>query len=136
MLIGICYLMNPLQNEINFALHTLSHALEAPNSLLSHDISNEKGKEHQIHQHNQSVILHNHYIIDFIYNALQANENNEHSNDNQSIVVKVDKHLVSHLYRVTTPNNIDSRHSFWIIDLKSKKGFLTKPFQPPQLVSS
>lgn len=136
MLIGICYLMNPLQNEINYALHTLSHTFEAPNSLLSHDFSNEKSKEHQIHQHNRSVILHNHEIIDFINNALQSDENHEHSNDNQSIVVKIDKHLVSYLYRVNTPNKIDSEHSFWSTDLKSKNGFLTKPVEPPQLVST
>lgn len=91
---SICYLMNPLQQQINLVLHELSHGLELPDYVLAHKTDpNAIIETHIDHSHYDDTFTHKHNLIDFINTIFQASNENNNSDDSQLTKTKWDKHI-------------------------------------------
>lgn len=130
--IGICYLINPIQEQVHYAIHEMSHLIEMPNTLISQEYLNSKGEIHQTHEHSLSKASHEHEIIDFIKNTFETEGENEQSDFPKS-EIKYDKHLATNLYNVKISKKTNSKKLFWDSNTKSHHGYTLKPIEPPQV---
>ncbi len=133
MLMSICYLMNPLQQQINSLLHSLSHELEIPNYVLSHDSNANIVLTKHYHFENQDTASeHHHALIDFVDSIFEAYHENHNSDNSQLTDAKWDKHITTN--GLELPKKIKSN---WDIGFNYAKknqedGHFTKLVEPPQ----
>ncbi|GAB5472884.1 MAG: hypothetical protein Mars2KO_09830 [Maribacter sp.] len=94
MTMSICYLANPLQRQINIVLHELSHGLELPSHVLSHEnTTNMTFMADSHHSHGKSITDHTHHLIDFLDTLFEASNEDQGSEDPLFLKSKLDKHL-------------------------------------------
>ncbi len=93
MLVCICYLLSPLQNQIVRVLHSISHSIEMPQALLSND--HDSTGIHNQHNHSTTLFEHNHKLINLVNSVFEAS--NDHKDHEETILnkVKVKKHINS-----------------------------------------
>lgn len=94
MTMSICYLAHPLQLQINTLLHELSHGLELPNHVLSHE--NTTDLTYAVdshHSHGKRITDHTHHLIDFLDILFQASNDDKNPKDAMFSKLKLDKHL-------------------------------------------
>lgn len=133
LLMSICYLLNPLQHQINTVLHELSHGLEMPSSLLSHETPlDTSSKVHESHDHSEHVDEHEHLIVGFLNTIFEASNQDDASGNSQLVEIKWDKHITSYQFTLT-PNfkNKIEKH-FFPSKEKLKLGHSKKLEEPPQ----
>lgn len=113
MFIGICYLANPLQNQISTVFHEISHVLEVPENLLSHPIASNHGNDtHHYDEHYKLVEDHQHKLIDLIDSILNASDNDEPSKESLLTDIKFDKHITTRNYTIkkVLPTSVQANH--------------------------
>lgn len=130
LLIGICYLANPLHHEIGSILHGLSHFLEAPETILDH------GHEHETHAYHQhdAENTHEHSAINFIDSLFDAFDGEQ---DQKKSVVKgqeLDKHLNTESYSLQPIFSLPETTNFAVVGAQLKKGYPNIPLEPPRPV--
>ena len=133
LLIGICYLLNPLQNQINEVFHVVSHALETPNYIISHDsntIYEHQSYEHSYHRFGD--LDHDHLLVDFINSVLEASNDNEDSEDSILTQTTIDKHLNTYQFQIPACFNFDIPPKFWWPQEQYKLVDLNQLKEPPQ----
>lgn len=132
LLIGICYLMNPLQKQIKTIFHTISHAIEMPGSVMSHN-SHAINSEIDVHSDHETVVLkHDHKYIDLIDAVLFASNENNDNEDSILIEIKLDKHITAYQFQLFENLKIAELHHFWMLKAKLKNGYLKKLKEPPK----
>lgn len=130
LLVGICYLMNPLQQEIKSAFHTISHALEVPNSVIGHHSNSENDINHGHFEHETADIQHDHSFIDLLDSVFLAS--NESNDSDDSILVKIDKHLTVYQFQLLDNLAIVESSNYWSIKEKLKSGYFKNQKEPPK----
>ncbi len=94
--IALLYLLQPLHEPIKLVVHSVSHFVQKPAQIISHNESYNTGTtaHHEYHSHQYHQVSHDHGVIDFL-DALFSGEDKE-SNDDQTIVEiqKIDKHNI------------------------------------------
>ncbi len=104
LLVSICYLVNPLQQQISMVLHEISHDLEFPHYVMSHETNlNTNSEIHLKHSHHVVTSDHEHNLIDFIDTLFQGLDESNPSNDSLFTEIKWDKHISS--YGLKLPGN-------------------------------
>lgn len=138
---GICYLANPLHQQIGGLFHEISHVLQSPEAVASHP--NGGHHDFEVHDHgNQKAGVHrlastdhHHDLLDLIDAIFDASDAQNPDGQTALILIKWDKHIGSqhyiprHLFPLTTSNNPS------MVERKVKKGFLNLPKEPPQRTS-
>ncbi len=101
MLMSICYLLGPLQPQLTLLLHEISHGLEMPNSVLSHDIQVFDYKEvHDSHKHDNTKVDHDHKLIDIVDSIFEASNENHDSEKAPKTKVELKKHTTSEVLAI------------------------------------
>lgn len=133
MLMGICYLINPLQEQIHILLHEITHALESPTQIISHE-SNLNFEHKSLNHFDPSAndIKHEHGIVDLINLVLDSSS--EKNNPKESLLkeVIIDKHITINQFQLQKRFKIDIVSTFRMFKEKSKCGYFEKKIKPPQ----
>ena len=132
LLIGICYLLNPLQQQMNTLLHAVSHGLTSPNYVMAHDLDSETNKSHGHYDHPADVVQHSHSLIDVIDAIFTASNESGKSEDSALIEIKIDKHITSYPLQLHKDQYLKPTFNFWMLISKSLEGHLEKLKKPPQ----
>tara|TARA_R110001632_G_scaffold230726_3_gene368474 strand:+ start:959 stop:1432 length:474 start_codon:yes stop_codon:yes gene_type:complete len=130
-LMGICYILNPLHQQINTVFHKISHGLDMPNFVIPHANQSSYNKEHGSHHHLTEKGLHDHVFLDLVNSLFKTSNEENNSPDSFMFTIKMDKHLLSQWnieskIIVVTPNNNFNNSS-----KNTLKGFFTKSVKPP-----
>lgn len=131
LLMGICYLVNPLHQQINSVFHNVSHALEIPDYIMSHD----SNYEHESYGHTDYQIgnlNHDHEIVDFIDSVFDASDEDGGSEDSMLTEIKIDKHITTYQFQFQNNFNIAIFQNFWLSQEKLESGYLKRLKEPPQ----
>jgi len=136
LLMGICYLMNPLQQQIKTIFHTISHAIEVPNSVMGHNSNSENDEIHGHHAHQTDAIQHDHSLIDLIDSVLSASNENKDSEDSILIEIKIDKHITTYQFALFENLALEKLSNFWAPKEKQKRGYFQNEKEPPQYFPS
>lgn len=129
----IIYLAPPLQGPARHILHSISHIIDAPEQIITH---NKPGIDHSapVHQHSdhhKANADHLHEIIDVLSSFFSQETQKKH----QSVVelMNLDKHFFSKIHHASefkatlraNPNPFD--------DMPTRTGFLPSNWKPPLL---
>ena len=132
LLIGICYLMNPLQPQIKSIFHTISHAIEVPNSVIGHDSNSENEEVHGHFEHEIADLQHDHTLIDLLDTVLTASNETKDADDSLIIEIKIDKHITTCKYQLFANPTVVESNKFWLPKEKLKSGYLQNQKEPPR----
>lgn len=120
--ISFIYVFIPLQNEVKYVLHSMSHALEMPDNLISHNQN-----ENLNYRFNTSTIsYHEHNILDLLDGLSEANNNTKNTNAPNITDIKIDKHFHYLIYKfqkiaVTKSTTVIDSYKEKVKDLFCKK---------------
>ncbi len=92
LLMSICYLVSPLEQQITMVLHEVFHGLEMPSSALSHHTYEHV---HLQDEHENNYVKHEHPFIDLVNSVLDASNENKESDKVPFKKVKLKKHITS-----------------------------------------
>lgn len=136
LLMSICYLLNPLQNQINMVLHEISHGLELPNSVLSHKahLTETTYDNHVIHAHDNSYFEHEHEhpLVDFVNSIFEASNKENNSDNSQLVEVKWDKHITAYKFKLPIHYKIKVSKRFYSFEKQLKTRHSKRLKEPPQ----
>lgn len=137
LLMGICYLANPMHRQISSVFHEISHVLESPEAILSHP--HQADHNHGIHEdgeHHFAATDHQHGLLDLMDSIFDASDEQHPEDDTALPLTKCDKHIGSRhlilpeLFPFTTSQNSIAGEQ------NVKRGYLSHPEEPPQRVSA
>lgn len=136
LLMGICYLASPLQQQITSVFHSVSHVLETPDYVMGHSSKAQNDTLHTHNEHSSHVYQHNHSLIDFIDSIWEASDHSEHDENSILADIKVDKHLTTYQFEIVKTFITKTTHQFWGGREKQKKGYFENLKKPPQFFIS
>ncbi|NAS13239.1 hypothetical protein [Poritiphilus flavus] len=125
------YLISPLHQQIGGIVHQISHGLEAPHTVIVHDMD-QKEHAYQMHRVGQAAD-HEHAFIDFFQTLLEGSDWNDFPpSESLEFTLKLDKHFTKQAFYFASSNLIqpDSVNSYLSSELLS--GFPFSIFYPPQ----
>ncbi|HEA22786.1 MAG TPA: hypothetical protein ENH87_17975 [Pricia antarctica] len=137
LLMGICYLANPMHEQISSVFHEISHIFQYPENVIAHEEQNYVDHpKHQNGHHHLATSNHQHILIDLIDSVFNGSDEQNSDEETTPVLVKYDKHISSQ-YTILPKKfpQIISYNVFWIAQ-KSKKGFSNLPKEPPQKQSA
>lgn len=135
MFMGICYLLNLLQYQINPALHALAHIFESANNLSSHQQT--YNDDHDEHGHDEHILLefdHEHTLIDFVDSLFGTNDHEDDTEESILVESKVDKHVNLKTYRKKVLTTFLNKQPFFAYTTKAEKGHPLKAKEPPRAI--
>lgn len=139
LLMGICYLANPLHEQIRTVFHGISHLVDAPGTILDHPpFSNphEHGlQEHGLHQSGEHRLAskdHEHTVLDLIDSLFDTSDKQDPENDTLLPILKWDKHITSSTYTLPHIHPIATSQKHLAMEQKVRKGYAALPDEPPQ----
>ena len=123
--ISLLYVLMPLHNEFKSVLHSMSHYLEMPDVVLSHN------QNENLNYKSSTNSFHGHKIIDLLDYLSDDTNNKEDSNKANLVDNKIDKHFYPSKYNL--PNLVNRKPTQEIHNYteKIKKGFFRKIIDPP-----
>ena len=133
MLIGICYLLNPLHNQLNDVLHVISHGIEMPDNIIEHD--SPVLSDHHLHdqrEHVSSIENHEHPLMKTVDLIFGTSSDHDGSKENIPGQVKIDKHLTCSSYPRISFFFRQVEHVFLNPFKKIKEGHLKIKENPPR----
>ncbi|TMM53770.1 hypothetical protein FEE95_17885 [Maribacter algarum] len=133
LLIGLCYLLNPMQKQISIIFHEVSHALEIPNYVMSH--SPNSSYDHQSYDHidyHVDDITHEHILVDFFDSVFKAFDENDGAEDSLFTQNKIDKHITTYQFHIQKHFTISVPEKFWFTQDKLESGHRKSLKEPPQ----
>lgn len=132
---GVCYLANPVHQQISSVFHEISHALESPETVLSHP--QQKDHSHDAHEegaHRLAANDHRHKLLDFMNSIFNASDEQNSDDETALILIKCDKHISSQQSILPKLFPLITSHYPFGMEQKVKKGFFNLPKEPPQRV--
>ena len=135
LLMSICYLLGPLQTLLTELLHELSHGLEMPTSVLSHETTAYDYMEvHHSHAHDNPKADHDHKFIDLVVSIFEASNKNHESDKNSTIETKLKKHITAEVMVVLIQFLEKAPKKFGTFKVPLHLGHSKVPDIPPQLL--
>lgn len=133
--ITMCYVIEPVQDQLKYILHYISHNLEAPSYILQHD-NNITNKENYNFQ--SSITNHEHKILDFIDKLISSTKDKDKHQGQSVKEYFSSKKIIEHykyaaLIDATIPNA--KKDNFKTLILDKRKGYSLQLYRPPQLLS-
>lgn len=123
--ISLIYILMPLHNEFKSVFHSISHYLEMPDVVLSHN------QNENLNYKTSTNSFHSHKIIDLLDYLEDDTNNNEDSNKANLVDNKIDKHFYPSKYNI--PELVDKKPTQELHNYTEKinKGFFRKILDPP-----
>ncbi len=135
LLMSICYLLGPLQPLLTALLHELSHGLEMPTSVLSHETTASDYMEvHDAHTHDNPKADHDHKLIALVDSIFEASNENHESDKNPTLETKLKKHITSDVMVVLIQFLEKDPKEFGTLKVPLHLGHSKVPDVPPQLL--
>lgn len=137
LIMGICYLANPMHRQISSVFHEISHVLESPDAILTHpQQANHDHRTHKNGEHRLANTDHQHILLDLMDSILDASDDQHPEDDTALILIKCDKHIGSGLSTLPKKIPITTSQNTIAVEQKVKIGYLDHPEEPPQIVSA
>ncbi len=132
-LISICYLLGPLHQPMNTFLHFVSHQLEAPAHILSHenDLANHGVNDDEAHGMLVNQETHDHQIIDLLESFLKTSNSEQPIEDSFISKVQIDKHKVEFYELVIHPIVYTNKTTFDSSSYLLLSGYQRNVDRPP-----
>ncbi|GAA4882256.1 hypothetical protein GCM10023311_00410 [Flaviramulus aquimarinus] len=127
--ISVIYMLMPIHKEVKSVLHSMSHYLQMPDMVLSHNQDQNLNYKTQT----SNITFHQHKLIDLLDAFIGNKTNNEDSNKAHIFNIKIDKHFYDHKYKY---QELISTKTSSIIDNykeKIKDEFFGKIKVPPKI---
>jgi len=134
LVIALCYVLNPLHQQIGTAFHVVSHALEMPDTVLGHDSFSDNENTHYDHEHVTEASNHEHKLIKIIDSIFEASNTNESSKDTLLADFKFDKHITTDYWGQSVILPVRHSQNFKSIENSLKLGHSTILEEPPRQV--
>lgn len=133
-LMGVCYLVAPLHQQIGTVLHSVSHFFEMPGHVMSHDsfLAHDSFKEHPHIAHEKRANDHDHGVLDFLDSIFEASNDEDDSQDGLTPQIKIDKHFVVTKHLVEKPFVLNRSNLFNEIVCKYSDGYSSELYNPPR----
>ncbi|MEM7381547.1 MAG: hypothetical protein AAF361_10185 [Bacteroidota bacterium] len=125
------YLISPMHQQIGGIIHQISHRLEAPHTVISHE-SDQKEHAYQMHQVGQPAD-HGHALIEFFQTFLKGTDGTDFPpTESMELKLKLDKHFKKQAYNFANSDYLqpDSINSYLNSELLS--GFPFSIYNPPE----
>ena len=121
----------PLHKEVKYVLHSISHTLEMPTNLISHNQNENLNYKFKT----STTRYHEHNILDLFDSLSEASNNTKNPNLPNMVDIKIDKHFHSSKYRVQ--KSVAKKSSTVVDSYKEKVNdpFYRKIKIPPQINS-
>ncbi len=134
---GICYLLHPFHLQLNSILHTFSHSMDSPNSVITHavDPSGSVHGIHGYHDHDNYQVGHEHILIDFISAIFEASEDQNLSGEGPIPQIVVDKHISANPYKTKKVYRDKLPVTFFYNIWGIGNGYPEMPFKPPRSIT-
>ena len=131
--ICLCYVFNPVLPGLKGVFHSLSHALEVPDHIMTHsaELSGSPGQPHELQDHAQGLKAHEHEIIDFITSIDGSSGTKKEPSEPAGIEKYLDKHLVGTPELVPDIACDNSRQTFGALGFIAMRGFPGNSLKPP-----
>lgn len=126
--ISLMYVFMPLHKEVKYVLHGISHALEKPDNLISHNQNENLNYKFKV----SKTKYHEHNILDLMDAFSELNNSTKNPNVPSIIDIKIDKH---YHYSKNNIQKLTDTKSATVIDSykeKLKDLFYRKIKIPPQ----
>lgn len=135
LLMSICYLLGPLKPLLTPLLHELSHGLEMPTSVISHETTAYNYMEvHDSHAHDNPKTDHDHKLIDLVDSIFEASNENHESDKNPTLETKLKKHITSEVMVVLIQFLEKDPKEYETFKVPLNLGHSKVPYVPPQLL--
>jgi hypothetical protein len=118
----------PINKEFISTLHNISHFLEIPDAILSHN--QNKNLSYKVTAPN--ITFHEHKILDLLDNLIKTNNENNDSNNQDVVISKIDKHFHLSKYKVSKLFETKSSYVIDVYKEKEKALFYKKIKIPPK----
>ncbi|WP_034045175.1 hypothetical protein [Wocania ichthyoenteri] len=93
--ISVMYVLMPIHKEAKRVLHSISHFIEMPNAILSHN--QNENLDYKVKT--PTITYHEHKILDILDVFAEVNNDTEDSNKPSLVDSKIDKHFHSSKYK-------------------------------------
>ncbi len=135
--IGLCYLANPLHQQISTVFHEVSHIMEVPDYLISHTVVSDQEKEahHYHYEHAHSDNNHEHELINLLDDIFDTSNDDSSSEESFLTYVKYDKHITADEYFQKNRYPEKKYFGFGSIQNNSIGGYPKVLDEPPQSIS-
>lgn len=132
-IVSVLYLYNPVQLEVKTILHSILHAVEMPNTIISHQNRDTINTFHKEKKHVMILKNHNHSFIDFIGNILNANKSNDDKTGKTILsIYKIKKHLIEYEFLEEKVIFLRKQNLFFQIKNNVNKGYVCVLEKPPK----
>ena len=129
---GIFYLIGPLNKQVYHILHTVSHSFAPPTQIIGHSThTTTQEKVHVFHDHKMQQAAHEHEVIGFVTDALEAFQNPDQNTETLSPKHSIDKHITNFHYALDHRGNHTTKKVFSTRVEGVLKGYLKLWAEPP-----
>lgn len=133
LLMSFFYLLSPIHSDVNKVLHKIVHAVEMPETIISHQKKLNNYAVHKEKKHKNTVNQHKHNIIEFVVSILETNKNEERKQDTFLSKFKIKKHIKNHQFAIDKKIIlVQKQNQFKKTNNKLCKGYLTYLKKPPK----
>ncbi|WP_169720750.1 hypothetical protein [Arenibacter certesii] len=130
-IMGLCYLLNPVRQHFLPVFHSFSHQLELPNYLIPHSHLSNYQEVHRNHDTVTEDFPHEHAILETVNLLFSTQEDNKQSQDLFLFTIKLCI-LPSYTGVLKSKTRIVETNGNYNMNSKSsKKGFVTILIKPP-----
>lgn len=127
--ISMIYLLMPIHKEVKITLHNISHFLEMPNVILSHN--HNENLNYKVKS--STITYHEHKILDLLDALTNTDTSTKDSNKPYETNNKIDKHF--HSLKYTILNRVSTKSVvFYNYKEKLNNYFLKKIKRPPEKI--
>ncbi|MBC8769907.1 hypothetical protein H4O18_18055 [Arenibacter sp. BSSL-BM3] len=130
-LMGICYLMNPLHQQFITVFHKISHGLDFPNFVIPHATPSDHQQLHGNHYHFYEQTFHDHVLLDLVSSFFEASNEDNRSDNSFFFTTELDKHLFCNLPLKYDIHIVITDNYYNMAEKNTQKGFFPKSVKPP-----
>lgn len=134
LLMGICYLANPLHQQIRTVFHEISHLVESPETLPTHH-SHTNDHNQGAHEHSEHHMVasdHRHTLLDLMDSLFDVSDEQNTEDDTVLTHIQWDKHISSPKYMLPQIIPIITSQDNLAVEQKVRIGYLALPDEPPR----
>jgi hypothetical protein len=130
---GVCYLINPLNQQLYRLLHSVSHSLSAPSFVMEHSATSLAHSDH-VHYSSEHIDIqnsHEHALLDLVGAILHTSQTQDQPFDAAVPEIFMDKHLTSYSYSKNIEFYHKIRHIFYSPGQDISYGYSLLWLEPP-----
>jgi len=136
LLMGICYLINPLHEEINIIAHAISHTLTTPSYVMTHNSNQYHETASHGHQdYHMDYVNQNHLLADIIDYVFEVLDDSNEPDDTLLTKTKIDKHIRTYAFHTIKSFEPNVEQKCWVSEEKLESGYLRFLKKPPQFLN-